>query len=544
MKNERRVFGPPGTGKTTYTARQIRRAVDAHGPESVIISSFTKAAAQELAGRDLPVGEDRIGTLHAHCYRALGNPRLAETQLGEWNKENPAYSIGRERDADDPWADARGFQMGDGDMAYQKMNNLRGRLIPPDAWPSDIQGFHRRWVEWKRSGDFYDFTDLLEVALKDITVAPGNPQIGFFDEVQDFTPLELALVRLWGQSMDHFILVGDDDQCLYGFRGSTPRAFLEPPLEDDHIHVLSQSWRLPRAVYELANKWVHRLSYRQEKAFKPTDKPGEVIRSSQGNYGYPGPLIEQVQAFVDQDKSVMILAPCSYMVAPIVRELKDRGLTFHNPWRKKRPDWNPLIPRDKRSTSTVERLLAFLKPDGKTWGSAADWTRRDVALFSQMLRSQNGGPLVHGAKKAALVLGEADGRLLATEEDLLRVFTVEGLTSCLDSFSGDRNLKWVQDHCVSSVRDPIKYPLTVARRQGGRALRETPRICVGTIHSVKGAEADVVFLIPDISRLGMMEWTGTPVQQDSIIRQFYVGMTRARETLVLCQPASPLFVQL
>ena len=41
---------------------------------SVLISSLTKAAATEIGGRNLPISFDALGTLHSHCYHALGRP--------------------------------------------------------------------------------------------------------------------------------------------------------------------------------------------------------------------------------------------------------------------------------------------------------------------------------------------------------------------------------------------------------------------------------------------------------------------------------------
>ena len=86
---EFRIFGPPGTGKTTNISRQIARAVDRYGPQSVLVTSFSRAAAAELAGRDLPISSDRVGTLHSHCWRAIGDPELAEANVEEWNRGNP-----------------------------------------------------------------------------------------------------------------------------------------------------------------------------------------------------------------------------------------------------------------------------------------------------------------------------------------------------------------------------------------------------------------------------------------------------------------------
>src|SRR5665213_3012113 len=93
ITGEYRIFGPPGTGKTTNLTRQIRRAVERFGKDSVLVTSFSRAAAAELAGQDLPVSSDRVGTLHSHCWHALGRPEIAEVRVAEWNRANPDLRI-------------------------------------------------------------------------------------------------------------------------------------------------------------------------------------------------------------------------------------------------------------------------------------------------------------------------------------------------------------------------------------------------------------------------------------------------------------------
>ena len=105
VTSEYRIFGPPGTGKTTNLTRQIRRAVDRYGPASVLVTSFSRAAATELIGRDLQtvaaclkrarfyVGNDS-GVMHLSA--ALGAPTLGlfgpgyPDIYGPWGK-NCAY---------------------------------------------------------------------------------------------------------------------------------------------------------------------------------------------------------------------------------------------------------------------------------------------------------------------------------------------------------------------------------------------------------------------------------------------------------------------
>ena len=54
----------------------------------------------------------------------------------------------------------------------------------------------------------------------------------------------------------------------------------------------------------------------------------------------------------------------------------------------------------------------------------------------------------------------------------------------------------------------------------------------------------MVYVFPDVSRAGMREWTRGPTQQASVFRLFYVAMTRARDTLVICTPNDEYAVNL
>jgi superfamily I DNA/RNA helicase len=101
----------------------------------------------------------------------------------------------------------------------------------------------------------------------------------------------------------------------------------------------------------------------------------------------------------------------------------------------------------------------------------------------------------------------------------------------------------LKKHCLSKHRGKIEYPLLVASKHGTERLSDEPQVMVGTIHSVKGGEADVVVMFPDLSVSGMREWMAHGDPRDGVIRMFYVGMTRARETLIITQPSSSCYAQ-
>ncbi|KAJ8138125.1 hypothetical protein OY671_008662, partial [Metschnikowia pulcherrima] len=102
---EFRVYGPPGTGKTTWISRQVTRYAEKHGGDRISLTSLTRAAAQESAGRESEIPAANIGTLHSHCFRALRQPIIAETKMAEWNAANPNFAVsssrGKARDLDE-----------------------------------------------------------------------------------------------------------------------------------------------------------------------------------------------------------------------------------------------------------------------------------------------------------------------------------------------------------------------------------------------------------------------------------------------------------
>jgi superfamily I DNA/RNA helicase len=270
VTSEYRIFGPPGTGKTTNLTRQIRRAGERFN-SSVLVTSFSRAAAAEVVGYDLPISPDRIGTLHAHCWHALGRPKIAEAHVHDWNRKHPYQRIttvnARQRMHDGEVHDEEIADDGarNGDTLLGELNRARGMLLPKASWPAAIREFSEQWHRYKEAAGLSDFCDLIETALRDMRIAPGRPDVIFADEAQDLNPMQLRLVRQWGENAQYFVLAGDDDQVIYGWCGAVPDALIYPDIPEDHKIFLEDSHRLPGRVHARATALIHKVSQRQEK---------------------------------------------------------------------------------------------------------------------------------------------------------------------------------------------------------------------------------------------------------------------------------------
>ncbi|MBI4463139.1 MAG: ATP-dependent helicase [Acidobacteria bacterium] len=543
--SEYRIFGPPGTGKTTNLSRQIRRAVERCGSDQVLVTSFSRAAATELAGRDLPISPDRIGTLHSHCYRALGEPDIAEATVDEWNRRNPHLALTSAKkqsrlDGEEGGDDDSKLQK-DGDAMLQQLSRCRGLMIRPESWPATVRQFATQWQEYKNSLGLLDFCDLIDVCLRDVSVAPGLPAVLFADEAQDLNRMQLTLIRKWGERADYFILAGDDDQTIYTFAGASPDAILDPDIPDDHKIILKQSHRVPRSVHRLAEALIYQVTRRQEKTYLPRAEEGETVRLSRGTYKSPEYFIlKSAVEHLQAGKSVMFLSSCSYMLWPIVAVLKRNGIPFHNPYRKSNGFWNPLR-LSRRGSSGASRILALLVAHPDFGDDHQPWTCAHVSLWAEWLQSK--GILRHGAKEK---LQSREKGQPVTTEGLEEIFEAGALESLLTAYGGNYRalLKWWRSRVMAQVHGRVQFPADIAAKYGPRALLEKPKVIVGTIRSVKGGQADVVYLFPDLSQAGDVQYQRCGPPRDSIIRLFYVGATRARETLYICQQESALAVRI
>jgi len=343
--------------------------------------------------------------------------------------------------------------------------------------------------------------------------------------------MQLRLVRKWGDRAQYSVLAFDDDQTIHSFLGASPEAILNADVPDDRKVILRQSHRVPQAVHQVANLLISRVSRRQEKIHHPRPAPGEVHRIS-GTYKAPEyAILSSAMKHLKRGKTIMFLASCSYMLRPLIQVLRKNAIPFHNPYRKHNGIWNPLR---LGPNSVTRRLLALLLAHPQYGEGQRQWTHADVRLWAEWLP---GGALKAGATE---LLASADRKEPVTTARLAEFLEPEPLASLLAAFESSWRalLEWWRVRVVADYRNRIQFPASVVARHGTEVLVEEPKLVIGTVHSVKGGEADVVYLFPDLSRAGADQYQIAGSPRDSVIRVFYVGATRARETLYICQPAT------
>jgi hypothetical protein len=319
--------------------------------------------------------------------------------------------------------------------------------------------------------------------------------------------------------------------CLYQFTGATPESLLDPPLPEDRIIILGKSHRVPRSILEWSNAIISKVQRRQAKEYLPRcdvngkEVPGKV-RLSQANAMEPSHLLLDVEKDLKRDKKIMVLGSCAYMLVPFLKMLRAEGIPYHNPYRRKQGAWNPL--HASRGVSSAERLAAFMRFSPDVWGEAASstWTTDDLSKWIPVINSD---VLRYGIKtkikKAPSSHRFRIDEIFDDDSGLIMVFGNE-----------EAKLKWFEENLTATGRSKMEYPLRILKRDKSN-LRNKPKIIIGTIHSVKGGEADVVYVLPDLARPQVMAWNGGSESKDALRRLYYVAGTRAREELVLCTPS-------
>ncbi len=521
-------YGPPGCGKTTSLERQAMEAVEEHGSDGVVLTSLTNAAANEIKSRGIEIKEGQVGTLHSLAKRSLGK-NIKVVKVKGFNEEFSEYKL----TTADCGINAEGAKeiiqsRTKGDRLLAQLNIYRSTLTPENVWPTNIKRFSQAWFDYLKKTDTVDFVMMIELAIENSWSAPGTPRVLIGDEAQDWSKLETKLFRdCWGDRAETVVMAGDPDQAIYEWRGANPNIFMEHSIPTNRKNFLRQSYRLPKYPHRYARNLIKRIKNREDVEFSPTSHKGSVesIRATAKN---PIRLLPLIQKELQCKRSVMVLASCGYMLTEIIDALKKEGIPFNNPYRLTNAAWNPLARKEKR-IMPVDRVMAFLKPDERLGKFAREWKTSDFVKWAEWLRS--GDVLARDVKS---LITEDYFTLPDEFEPFTELFSKEAHAN----EALQLNSEWYLNSVGNRERKKIKFPIALAKKRGPQALFEKPDVCLGTIHSVKGAEADTVILFPDVSTKMYQEKRKDISTDPETIRQFYVGVTRTKDRLILCEASS------
>lgn len=310
--------------------------------------------------------------------------------------------------------------------------------------------------------------------------------------------------------------------CIYEFSGASAENMLKPDIPNDQKMYLKQSYRVPQAVHKTAMKIISRVAVRDTTEYNPRDFEGSVT-DGVGAFDNPNWLIREV---LKRPGTSMIAASCNYMLAAIINELRNKGIPFSNPWRKESKEWNPL------DTIGADVLLSFLSKgeDDNYWNTTQflAWASHVIVGDEGLIRKQG----KTGIKQLQELI---DNDPTTPGLHTCREYIDDILSPGISEIVLKRDVKWLQGHVTKKAGRMLQFPARVLSKQGKEALFEKPHIFVGTCHSFKGTEATNVFLYPDLSFASIKEME-TQDGYDNICRLFYVGVTRAKENLILMPP--------
>jgi DNA helicase-2/ATP-dependent DNA helicase PcrA len=566
-----RLFGGPGSGKTTALLDRVDELLERDDVtiRDILVVSYTRAAAAEVRDRlaeRLDVSpralKGNVATMHAKAYELLDLSRgdvVGEDDKQEFCEEYGvefedeyggagrrtarSTTIGNKIIATSQWLQRTRRDVSDWyDVPFQW--NVEEVRLPPDVdpnaqegnkytptWPSDddridVPEVIRGWRAYKGEHGLVGFADMLE-RVKQRSLVPHVDYL-VIDEFQDITTLQYDVYEEWKPHMDRVLVAGDDDQVVYAWQGADPKLLLDADRDEDEI--LPNSYRLPSRVLSVVNQEIRHIDTRQEKDLRPRKEGGTVE-------GIDSPsmldLARNVRYTIEKggdDETVMVLFRARYQLFRFIDEFLPLGMPF-----SALTDQRMWTDRLTQYVRAVEAFDAEEELDGLQARRLADMLQESAfgtndrdELFDHIDELEEGS--------------DADDLTeITVDPDSIAEFApfAPGTESAADML---RKVTSFQRNSVEAYFD------------GEYRGMDPSRVRIGTIHSAKGREADHVFVATDLTEKvveqmaasvdeaevpGVEEFTATtdpvPILTDNERRVFYVGMSRARERLVLLE---------
>ncbi|MDD6932694.1 MAG: UvrD-helicase domain-containing protein [Eubacteriales bacterium] len=530
------VVAGPGTGKTYTLVEHVAHMIDIQGidPEEITAVTFTAKAAEEMRlrlaarlGKEI-AGKITVGTFHAVCMGLLPKKTLATRDLCLGVVEAALR--------------ARGQRLSPAE-ALKRISARRNGVAGVDISDELIADYRARL----EASGARDMDDLLEEALAlDFSALPGFRHV-LVDEYQDVNLLQRKLVRRWLESGASLFVIGDPDQSIYGFRGADADCFAQLPAlwPETRFLRLEINYRSTGSILSCAEKII-------------AQNPGQprMLRPVQG----PGAAVRLVSAPDAPSEAHWIASEIARMVGGVDMNSAKNGAA------RAFSDFAVLC-RTRRQLDEMES--AFSRQgipcliSGRDDSLDTPAARGCVALFRALFAPKDGLSL-ETALSLLWNVSEADSRPVRAlvEEKGWNFSALEGLpgeNSYLPVFRAlwekrrESPAKLLQAaFALTGVSVPrlLDYALFCKTMPGLLSLLDSDTdltrasgnyasgaVRLMTLHAAKGLEFPVVFLAG--LGEGLLPLSGPEVNPREERRLLFVGVTRAREELILTCPGAP-----
>jgi DNA helicase-2/ATP-dependent DNA helicase PcrA len=512
------ILAGAGTGKTRAITHRIAHQVrtGAVPPGQLLAVTFTARAAGELRTRLRNLGAHGVQarTFHAAALRQLqyfaprvlggsmpdilDNPRRlvanSAARLGLRSDRAELRDIAAEID----WAKA----VLASPEAYPERAREAGRDIP--TTPDTVAGVYAEYEQAKRRAGVVDFADLLMImagALEEYRDVAQEVHARYrhfvVDEYQDVSPLQQRLLDAWLGGRDDLCVVGDANQTIYSFAGATPE------------HLLGFRRRFPSAVL-----------VRLERDYRSTPQVVGLANRLVARGGTSAlTLIGQRPDGPEPDFAEFDDEPAeAARVASECRRLIDAGTPAAE---------IAVLFRINAQSEVYEQALGDVRVPYVLRGGERFFDRAEIREARLLLR---------GAARA-----DAEGQSLP--QAVREVLTGMNWREDEPPTGGTARERWeslsalvnLADDLVSSVPAAGLGQL-VAELDARAEAQHAPTVqgvTLASLHSAKGLEWDVVFLVGLTDTTLPIQHATTEAQIAEERRLLYVGITRARERLSL-----------
>jgi len=526
------IIAGPGTGKTRTLTHRIAylMTVDGVAPEHCLAITFTRRAAEEMAGRLAVLTPEHASKLTIATFHSLGVRILREQH--ERVGLSPHFGI-----ADQAQQMAIATEMaGDEKKARHLLTDLsrQRRTGEPGMEFADTAD---RYIKALRQRNLVDFDDL--VALP-VTLLESNPDLAAVyrdryrwisvDEYQDVDEQQYRLLSQLASPHGNLTAIGDPDQAIYRFRGADVGFFLrfQQDFSGAHTVVLTRNYRSGAKILTAALQVISPTTLVPDRALRPMGAHGD------GLVGMHHAATEQAEA--------------SFVACTIERLLG--GVSFHS-LDSGRVDSNGtpglgglgfsdfavLYRTDRQARVVMDALTrAGLPFQKRSHDRLADRPGVEWILGELTYAPVSGTDPMPILERLGHTASAVLRRLLAaTREDAEREDTATEIHAAVDL------LKPLADRCGDDL-ERFRAELSLGVEVDTWDPR-ADRVSLLTLHAAKGLEFPVVFVVGCEDGLLPLRWPAVApdnVDSEQVCeerRLLFVGMTRAQRHLYLSHAA-------